>query len=241
MRIHYLQHVPFEGLARIDDWCRSRGFAVTGTRLYAGDPLPSVAAIDWLIVMGGPMGANDDDRYLWLADEKRVIDQAIRQGRVVLGICLGAQLIAQVLGARVFPNPHKEIGWFPIELTAEGQQSPLFGFLPRQFPVFQWHGDTFDLPHGAVHLASSEACHHQAFAYDHRVVGLQFHLEVTAESVQALIHHCADELGGPVPGPFVQRPDEMVQRQSEFAFVNGAMDELLNRMARLTVPDGLSA
>jgi GMP synthase (glutamine-hydrolysing) len=228
MHLHYFQHVPFEGIARIGDWARSRGFSVTGTRLYAGDPIPPIETLDWLIVMGGPMGAGDDDRYPWLADEKRAIDQAIQQGKVVLGICLGAQLIASVLGARVFPNPHKEIGWFPIELTTEGQQSPLFGFLPKQFSVFHWHGDTFDLPRGAVHLASSAACQNQAFVWEHRVVGLQFHLEVTEEGIQALMHHCADEL---VTAPFIQRPEEMTHRPHDVAFVNGAMNELLHRLA----------
>lgn len=145
MNIHYLQHVPFEDLGMIADWIDENGYHSRVSRLYQGEALPNVNDIDWLIVMGGPMGVYDEDQYPWLVDEKRCIERAIAKGRVVLGICLGAQLIANVLGARVYPHTRKEIGWFPITLTREGAQSPLFTELPSPFEVFHWHGDTFDL------------------------------------------------------------------------------------------------
>ena len=158
MRIHYLQHVRFEGLGCIETWAQSEKHSLTGTHFFQNDPLPELGNLDWLIVMGGPMGVADEQKYPWLTTEKRFIEKAIRDGKTVLGICLGAQLIADVLGARVYSIQHKEIGWFPIELTDEGQRSSLLGFIPDQFDVFHWHGDTFDLPDGATHLARSEAC-----------------------------------------------------------------------------------
>ncbi len=229
MRIHMLQHVPFEGLSGIADWIALNHHPVTATRLYQQEPLPAIQEIDWLIVMGGPMSTYDEDQYPWLLEEKHCIEQAIKQKKIVLGICLGSQLIADVLGARVYPNQYKEIGWFPITLTEEGQQSPLFRFLPEQFHVFHWHGDTFDLPDGATHIASSAGCRHQAFVYGTRVVGLQFHLEMTPRSIRDIIHHCADEL---VPGPYIQSPEVILSHLDETTFINQAMHELLSRLQR---------
>src|SRR5690606_32591469 len=113
----------------------------------------------------------------WMKEEKKLIEKAILKGKRVIGICLGAQLIADVLGARVFPNKEKEIGWFPIELTEEGQKSPFFAGFNKTETVFHWHGDTFEIPKGAEHIASSKVCENQAFLFDHKVLGLQFHLE----------------------------------------------------------------
>ncbi len=224
MRINYLQHVPFEGLGSIEQWINERQSHLTATRLYRNDPLPGVDGIDWLIVMGGPMGVHDEDKFAWLMREKRMIEAAIRQGKVVIGICLGAQLIADVLGARVYPNRYKEIGWFPIELTEAGQHSPLFGFLPRRLNVFHWHGDTFDLPAGAVHIARSEACQHQAFVYDERVVGLQFHMESTPGGIDDLIRNCSEEL---VDGRYIQAPLQLMAAPEAFGIINRFMDGLL--------------
>ena len=230
MRIHYLQHVPFEGLGSIEQWMSSHRYHLAATRLYRNDPLPRVDNIDWLIVMGGPMGVHDEDELPWLVSEKRMIEGAIRQGKVVIGICLGAQLIADVLGARVYPNRFKEIGWYPIELTETGQQSPLFGFLPRRLDVFHWHGDMFDLPADAVHIARSEACQHQAFVYDKRVVGLQFHMESTSVGVDALIQNCSGEL---VEGRYIQAPSQLMAVPEAFNLVNQFMDGLLTRIEQM--------
>lgn len=229
MNIHSFHHVPFEGLAAITDWIEKHGHQVTSTHWYEDDTLPDIHTIDWLMVMGGPMSTGDEHLYPWLVAEKQYIEQAIAHEKVVLGICLGAQLVAEVLGARVSPNRYKEIGWFPLTLTEDGQRSPLFRFLPQQVPVFHWHGDTFDLPEGATHIAMSEACHNQAFVYGSRVVGLQFHLEVTTASIAALIQHCGDEL---LPGPYIQHPDEMLGRTDDVAIVNSAMVEVLSRLQR---------
>jgi GMP synthase-like glutamine amidotransferase len=228
MRIHVLQHVPFEGPARIAHWAEDRGHALTVSHLYAGDPLPGLDAFDRLVIMGGPMGVADEAEHSWLAHEKARIEEAVRAGKSVLGICLGAQLIAAALGARVYRNAHKEIGWFPIALTAAGRSHALCAGLPAETEVFHWHGDTFDLPAGALHLASSAACDQQAFLFDGSVLGLQFHLESTPESVAELCSQCADEI---LPGPYVQDAARMrAAGAAELARIHAMLDTLLDRL-----------
>lgn len=206
MRLHVLQHVPFEGPAGIAEWANARGHALRVSHLYAGDRLPHSAAFDRLVVMGGPMGVADEQDYPWLGPEKRCIADAIAAGRSVVGVCLGAQLIAAALGAQVYRATHKEIGWFPVTLTEAGRRHPLCASLPAEQTVFHWHGDTFELPAGAVQLYRSEACAQQSFVIAERVLGLQFHLESTPESVAAICAHCADEVE---PGPTVQTLEAM--------------------------------
>jgi GMP synthase-like glutamine amidotransferase len=166
--------------------------------------MPAAESFDALIVMGGPMGVRDDTGLPWLRDEKALIRSAIDTGRMTVGICLGAQLMADVLGARVYRNAHREIGWMSVDLTAAAKTTGLFRGLPDRPVVFQWHGDTFDLPAGAVHLASSEGCCNQAFLAGRRALALQFHFESTEAGVEALIGHCANEL---TPGAYVQTID----------------------------------
>lgn len=224
-RLHFLQHVPFEGLGSIEAWASEAGFSITSTRLFAGEMPPDPEALDWLVVMGGPMGIYDEDKHAWLAGEKRFIETTIKSGKTVLGVCLGAQLIAGVLGATVRRNPHKEIGWFPVERTEGAGGSRLSAAIPDSIEAFHWHGDTFDLPSGAVHLARSEACENQAFVYDERVVGLQYHLETTRRSAELLIENCSDEL---VEAPWIQTPQEMLADDSRFERINRAMANLLD-------------
>lgn len=191
MRVHVLQHVPFEGLGSIAAWLQQKNAALTWSRLFEANVLPSLETVDFIIALGGPMSVNDEHQFPWLRDEKRFIAAAIKAGKAVLGICLGAQLIANALGARVYSTPEKEIGWFPV--CAEAGSEASFGF-PGSTLAFHWHGETFDLPPDAVHLASSEACRHQAFQLGKRVLALQFHLETTSESAVGLIAHCGHEL-----------------------------------------------
>jgi len=207
MRLHYIQHVPYEGPARIEDWALKAGHSVTATRLYANESLPSIDALDALVVMGGPMGANDDGRYRWMKGEKLFIELAIQRQKKVLGVCLGAQLIAGALGAKVYPNSHKEIGWFPIELNPPNVRFTPLSVLPQRTTVFHWHGDTFDLPRGALHLARSRACENQAFAVGANVMGLQFHLEMGMAQIEALLRHASADLSA---GDYVMDPEEML-------------------------------
>jgi GMP synthase-like glutamine amidotransferase len=228
LRLHYFQHVPFEGLGSIDDWCRENRVAVTRTRLFAGDTLPATDTYDILVVMGGPMSVNDEIQYPWLAEEKRHVAAAVDAGKRVLGICLGAQLIAAAAGAAVTPNPQKEIGWFPVVRTvADPSIAPLTDLLPSEVLAFHWHGETFDLPHGATHLARSRACENQAFALGSRVIGLQCHLETTRDSAMALIDNCAADL---TDGPFVQAPEEMLADPARFAAINAVMAGLMDTL-----------
>lgn len=229
--IHWFQHVPFEGLGTIESWLNGRGCAPTVTRLYANEPFPKISAIDWLIVMGGPMGVYDQDRHPWIKNEIALIGESIAAGKTVLGICLGAQLIAAALGTKVYPNSQKEIGWFPVTLTEEGRRSPLLRDFPATLPVFHWHGDTFDLPPGSTHLMASAACANQAFSYRDRVIGLQFHLEVAPYNIDALITHCADEL---VPAPYIQTPEQLRTPTDRFTPIHRQMTALLDRLWEAT-------
>lgn len=201
LSIACLQHAPFEGPAAIEDWARKRLHRLSVTRLDLGDRLPVPEQFDWLVVLGGPMGVGDEAQHPWLAAERDLIREAIAAGRTVLGICLGAQVIASVLGASVARAEEREIGWFPVRLTPQARALPWLDALPDSFTAFHWHTDTFTLPEGATRLASSEGCREQAFLFGSSVLAVQFHLEMTEASIAALIEHCGRDLR---PGRFVQ-------------------------------------
>ena len=173
------------------------------------------------------MNVYEEQGYPWLAAEKRLIAEAIAQQKIVLGICLGAQLIADVLGARVYRNSQPEIGWFPISLTENADASPVLKDLPGRFSAFHWHGDTFDIPAGAVRLARSDACTNQAFMYGQRVIGLQFHLESTVRSIRRLIQNSQTE---GVSGKYVQTPQEMLAPGARFGEIERMLDTLLDNL-----------
>jgi len=226
MRLHALQHVPFEGLAKIEEWAARCGHQVTSTRLYAQETLPGIDSFDMLVVMGGPMGANDDARFRWMKGEKLVIELAIQREKKVLGVCLGAQLIAGILGAKVYANPQKEIGWFPIELDPPNVRHNPLNVLPQRATVFHWHGDTFDLPKGAVHLARSRACENQAFAVGTNVIGLQFHLEMGLPQIESLLRHASADI---TSGDFVMNAEEMLDlAPSQVPPLNAALYRFLD-------------
>jgi GMP synthase-like glutamine amidotransferase len=227
MRIHYLQHVPFEGPAHIATWASSRGHRLAGTRLHAGEPLPELSGLDWLVVMGGPMGANDEREHPWMRDEKALIEEAIAEGKPVVGVCLGAQLIASVLGAKVYRNAHKEIGWFPVRKAPGLPTSSAFAGAPAIFTPLHWHGDTFDLPTGSRRLASSEGCTNQAFEY-RSALALQFHIEASEDSVRALLDHCAREIG---EGPYEQDPIVLGDCKAQVAAIRPILFSVLDRLA----------
>jgi len=227
MRFHWLQSVSFEDAAHVGDWAVERRYEVTRTRVYADEPLPEVGAIDALAVMGGPMNVYQQRDFPWLVGEKRFIEQALGAGIPIIGICLGAQLIADVLGAKVVQNPEIEIGWHEVRLNDEGGAAEISEGLPERFTAFHWHGDTFEIPAGARHLAQSQACANQAFAYGSNVIGLQFHLEYSAESIEKMLAHCGSEL---VPGPFVQGPEQIIAGLGQVRQTQGLLHTLLDSL-----------
>jgi len=232
MKVHYLQHVPFEGLGSIEPVLKEKGHQLSATHLYANQPLPLLHDIDWLIVMGGPMGIYQEDIYPWLRMEKKFIEEAIQSGKTVLGICLGAQLIADTLGSRIYKNRHREIGWFNINRLAQASNTILSQAIPEQAEVFHWHGDTFDIPQGAVALASSEACKNQGFIMDDRIVALQFHLETTPESVSLLVENCGNELDG---SAYVQSENDLLSNRQRFSSINQIMLSVLEALEHKAV------
>ncbi len=184
-KILVFQHVPSAPLGTLDGQFREAGLRIRYVNFSRHvEAVPDVRHYHGLIVLGGPMSANELDRYPHLDAEKDAIRHAVHDGIPVLGICLGAQLIAAALGGRVRKNPMKEIGWFEVAPTDAGRQDPLFSKFTGPEMIFQWHGDTFSLPQGAHHLARSDACLNQAFRFNDRVYGLQFHLEVDEDLIE---------------------------------------------------------
>jgi GMP synthase (glutamine-hydrolysing) len=178
-------HHPEEGPGLLEPILRERGWGVDEVGVWKDNGLPDPAPFHLLILMGGPMSVNDDDLYPFLVEEKTFVCRWIEEGKPVVGICLGAQLIAHCLGGRVYKGPHEEIGWYKVSLTEQGKRDPCLGAFPVFFPVFQWHGETFDLPDNIVLLVTSQEYPHQAFRYKDSIYAFQFHLEVTDNMVRS--------------------------------------------------------
>ncbi len=228
MRLHSLEHEPFEGLANVEVWAKSRGHSISRTLLFNNEELPDIGDFDWLVIMGGSMNIYEEEKYPWLREEKNFIAEAIAGKKVVLGICLGSQLIADVLGGRVIKNGYKEIGWFPVTLTKEARSSLIFSNLPGKFTPFHWHGDTFKIPPGAARIAQSEGCANQAFEYGH-AIGLQFHLEYSEKSIALMLQNCADEI---VEGKYIQKPDDILSQAGRVQEINDILNLLLGNIER---------
>ena len=227
LRIHYLQHVAYENLGCIENWAIEKGHSITSTRFFENDTLPHSDAFDWLIILGGPMSVNDTDAFDWIEKEKIFICEAIKADKTIIGICLGSQLIASAFGSKVYPNNEKEIGWFPIFKI--GEENLLFS--DRDFyNVFHWHGETFDLPKEAKLLASSEACYNQAFLIGDKILGLQFHLEVTADSLSKMATFGKNEI---TDGNYIQSEEIILKNQHHIAENNNKMFALLNHFEAL--------
>jgi GMP synthase (glutamine-hydrolysing) len=215
------QHVRHEGLGTLDPLLRDAGFQIDSVNFSrAPEARPSLDGYDGLVVLGGPMGVRDTDKHPHLGLETKLIESAVKKATPVLGICLGAQLIASALGARVYSNESKEIGWYDLAPTLNARDDPLFRHIERTEKVFQWHGDTFDLPDGSVHLASSPLCLNQAFKFGNTIYALQFHLEIDALTIDTWLN--------------------VLENRREIANLNGAIDpksirdETPRRMERLT-------
>ena len=187
----------------MSSWLDSRDAVLGYTRFYESAELPDVRGLDLVIIMGGPMNVLDERAHPWLMAEKMFVREAIDRGAAVLGVCLGAQIIADVMNARIFPNEFKEVGWLPIEAIKGSEDTFVF---PERMMAFHWHGDTFNLPDGALRLARSEGCENQAFQLGKSVIGLQFHLETTMETTELMIEKCPNDLAN---GRYVQSVDAM--------------------------------
>lgn len=230
MRLHGLRQVPYEGLGHVGFWAREAGHELSESRCWEDPTYPDPADYDLLVILGGPMGVRDRQRLPWLEAEAEYVGRAVAAGTPTLGICLGAQLIASVLGAEVRRHLHAEIGWHRVAPVGAGDSilAPFFGAAAR---VMQWHYDTFDLPQGAVHLARSDACEHQAFQWREHVLGLQFHPEMIQEEVGCVVARDA-----PLPaGPYVQQPEEIL-RGERFAAARQVTSAFMDALQRRWSP-----
>ena len=218
MKAYILQHVPFEGPGKIAELLARRGAEIRTVKIYEGDPLPDLATADFVALMGGPMSVLDEADFPAFKAEKEFCRELVRRGTKALGVCLGAQMLAHALGARIFKNREKEIGWLPVEFTEGGATET----------VFHWHGETFDLPDGAVHLAKSEACQNQAFKIG-GAYALQFHLETTPQALENLVRNCKDEL---VPGHKFIQSEEEIRSLGELHMkrANELLEELMQKI-----------
>jgi GMP synthase (glutamine-hydrolysing) len=227
MNLCVLQHAAFEGPGEIAAWAGQHGHSVSIHHLYRGNPLPRLDAFDLLVVMGGEMNIYQYRDWPWLKPESEFIRSALAQGKRALGICLGAQLIADALGARVFQNAEHELGWLPISWTDEARAA--FPGLPATTTVLHWHGDTFELPPGATRLASSAGCPEQGFLIRNKCLGLQFHLEVDPTLVKEFV----DGQGQWPTGPYTQTPKAILSGAGSYCDANRQLlHGMLDRFCR---------
>jgi GMP synthase-like glutamine amidotransferase len=194
MKALVVKHIDCEGPGILGDVFARHGVELVERCPYRGEPLPQASGHDFLVVLGGPMGVYERDRYRFIDAEAELVRNAVATGMPVLGICLGSQIIADALGGRVTRHFAKEIGAMTVDLTAEGRADPLFDGLDASLSVFQWHGDTFSVPLGGVQLASSPVTPNQAFRCGHTTYGFQFHLEVTLDMVEVWLAEYAAEV-----------------------------------------------
>ena len=227
--IHALEHAPFEGVGCIGDWAKERGHRLFSTLLYNKEQPPGLEEIDWLVVMGGPMSIHSEQEFPWLKEEKAFIKKAVEANKTVIGICLGSQLIAHVLGARVFKNPQTEIGWFNVVRTKESYQTDLLDGFDESLKVFHWHGDTFEIPDDATPLFRSKACKNQGFLFRNNVLGLQFHFEMTEKGIAEMFTGENEEYP---QGPYVQTKQEILTQRNHIKANNEKMYLLLDRLSK---------
>lgn len=230
MHIHYFQHNHFEDLGYIGDWAKINNIKTSVTRFDLKPELPSVDDFDWLVVMGGAMGVQDSEQYPWILSEIDYIRTAIHSGKIVIGVCLGSQMIASALGACVYKNSEPEMGFWPVKFSPAAQQDIVFRHFPSKLDVMHFHFDTFTLPDGAIAMAESTVTPVQAFRFGKNVFALQFHSELTESNTPVFIKELTSEI---VPGLLVQNPDEMLQKTDCCRLNNEIFEKVLNEILQI--------
>jgi GMP synthase-like glutamine amidotransferase len=225
MKIHCIIHERFEGIGCIRDWIVLKRHTVSFTCIYNQEAFPNPESFDFLIIMGGSMSVYREDIFPVLVNEKKFIRECIRLNKTIIGICLGAQLLADILGAKVYRGMEKEIGWFPVNMKKETLPHSL-QTLPGSIMAFHWHGDTFNLPEKASLFASSQATPNQGFFFGEKILALQFHYEVNGEALIEMIENAGNELSE--RRPFIQNPDEIIDGLKYVDENNRIMFEILD-------------
>ena len=224
MKLHYIQHVPFETPAGILKWASSRSVDISSTKMFDSALLPELSDFDFLLIMGGPMSVNEESKFHWMKNEKKFIENCISHNKKILGICLGAQLIADVLGAEVSANKYKEIGWHDVDKCNDIRFTNEF---PTKFKAFHWHGERFNIPDDAVKIFESEACDNQGFVYGNSV-GLQFHIESDDDLIASMIENCSNDIDN---SRYVQNINEINAGKSNipvnFKIMSSFLDDLI--------------
>lgn len=225
MKIQAIKHAEFEGIGVIEKWAKENNYSVHFSNPYKGDLLPNTNDFDMLLIMGGPQSACELDKYPYLKEEISLIKEAINQEKYVIGFCLGAQLIAESLGAKTLKSENIEKGIFSVELTDAGKKDPILKHFGDKFEVAHWHCDMPGIPEGAELLAKSEGCSHQAFRYNEKTYGFQFHFEMTRQNLKDIISHLSCDAS---EGKYVQSEDQMMQHDIES--INEKMITFLNQL-----------
>lgn len=225
-KCHFLIHAGFEKAGAYETWARERGYQVNFTHCQKGETLPRPDDFDILIIMGGPQSPYEVDKYPYLNDEILLISDAIKADKILIGACLGAQLIAESLGAKTEKSPHKEVGFFPLTMTPEGKNDPIFRHFPETFIAGHWHNDMPGVPNDAVVLAVSEGCPRQIIRFKDKVYGFQCHLEFDPVTIKGLIRYCPDDL---MPGPYIQTAEAIASH--ELSQVNAYLIQFLDALA----------
>lgn len=228
MRLHVIQHNTLPDHVAFERWAEDEEHKLTRNNMLNDTTLPNIDDFDWLIILGGIMDTHEEETYPWLVDEKKLIRQAIDANKIVLGICLGAQLVAEVLGAEVRKNEHAELGWHGVHRTDDAINSEVFSTFPIFMSVFQWHYYMFDLPEGAARIFENEAAPNQAFEYNGRVIATQFHPEYDADCIRQLVTEHGDNMP---EGPYIQPKEQIMTEHCLLREADALIDLLLTNIA----------
>lgn len=229
MNILCISHATFEKLGYIETWANKNNHVIRKVNPFRGETLPKIDDFDFIIIMGGPQSTMQMENDPYLLDEIKLIKEAIRQEKRILGVCLGAQLVAEALGAKTEPSPHREVGMYLVELLDDAKHDPVFRHFPHKFEVMHWHSDMPGMPEGASLLAKSEGCPRQAFRYGDRIYGFQFHFEMTKSLLHGMVENCLSDIIE--KGKYVRPVKEILE--TDCSEINLKLESVLNYLANL--------